>query len=78
MNQTEVSINVGGVDVTVSGYYSPEEPMVMYYPDGSGYPGCAAEFELQSVQVDGNEIINLISDEIFEEIVEKAIEHLKD
>lgn len=78
MNQTELSINVGGVDVTVSGYYSPEEPMVMYYPDGSGYPGCAAEFELQSVQVDGNEIINLISDEIFEEIVEKAIEHLKD
>jgi hypothetical protein len=78
MNQTELSINVGGVDVTVSGYYSPEEPMVRYYSDGSGYPGCAAEFELQSVQVDGTEIINLISDEIFEEIVEKAIEHLKD
>lgn len=78
MNQTELSINVGGVDVTVSGYYSPEEPMVMYYPDGSGYPGCPAEFELQSVQIDGTEIINLISDEIFEEIVEKAIEHFKD
>lgn len=78
MNQTELSINVGGVDVIISGYYSPEEPMVMYYPDGSGYPGCAAEFELQSVQVDGTEIIDLISDEIFEEIVEKAIEHFKD
>ena len=78
MNQTELSINVGGTDVTVSGYYSPPEAMVMYYSDGSGYPGCAAEFELQSVQIDGTEIINLISDEIFEEIVEKAIEHLKD
>lgn len=78
MNQTELSINVGGTDVTVSGYYSPEEPMVMYDSNMEGYPGCAAEFELQSVQIDGTEIINLISDEIFEEIVEKAIEHLKD
>jgi hypothetical protein len=26
--------------------YQPEEPMVRYYPDGSGYPGCAACLEI--------------------------------
>jgi hypothetical protein len=78
MKETEIELNIGGIDITVSGYYSPEEPMVRYYSDGSGYPGCDAEFELQSVQINGTEIIQLISDEIFEEIVEKAIEHFKE
>ena len=30
------------LEVDVSWSFDPEEPMVMYYPDGSGYPGCAA------------------------------------
>jgi len=29
--------------------YEPEEPMVMYYPDGSGYPGSPAMVEVTSV-----------------------------
>ena len=29
----------------------PAEPMVRYYPDGSGYPGCPAHAELQAVRV---------------------------
>ena len=74
----EIELNIGGVDITVSGYYSPPEPMVMYYADGSGYPGSYAEFELESVQVDGNEIIDLISDAIYDEIVDKVIENQKD
>ena len=30
------------LEVDVSWSFQPEEPMVRYYPDGSGYPGCAA------------------------------------
>jgi hypothetical protein len=74
----EIELNIGGIDITVSGYYSPEEPMVRYDSNMEGYPGCDADFQLESVQIDGKEIINLISDEIYEEIIEKAIEHLKD
>ena len=30
---------------------TPGEPMVMYYPDGSGYPGSGPSLELVSLQV---------------------------
>jgi len=31
--------------VEVSFTHYPEEPMVRYYPDGSGHPGCSASVE---------------------------------
>jgi hypothetical protein len=43
------------VSVDVEYTYSPEEPMVMYYADGSGYPGCAAEIEIRSIFFSGND-----------------------
>ena len=30
--------------------YDPGEPMVMYFPDGSGYPGSPAGVEIESVR----------------------------
>ena len=30
------------LEVDVRWSFQPEEPMVRYYPDGSGHPGCAA------------------------------------
>jgi hypothetical protein len=45
----------------------------MYDGNMEGYPGCAAEFELQSVQVNGTEIIEIISDEVHEEIIDKVL-----
>jgi hypothetical protein len=42
-----------GLNIVVEFDYSPEEPMVMYYPDGSGYPGCPAEVEITSVMIEG-------------------------
>ena len=32
-------------EVTISFDYQPEEAMVLYYSDGSGYPGCAASID---------------------------------
>ena len=49
-------------NVTVDFSYSPGEPMVRYYPDGSGYPGsppefdCVESFEINEFEraIDGN------------------------
>jgi len=76
--EIEVGITVGGVYLTVSGTYHEEEPREMYDGNMEGYPGYPAEFELESLQVDGTEIIDIISDAIFDEIVEKVIENQKD
>lgn len=73
--EIELGITVGGVYLTVSGTYYSEEPEQRYDNNMEGYPGSYAEFELQSVQVDGTEIIDIISDAIFDEIVEKVIEN---
>ena len=73
--EIELGITVGGVYVTVSGTYHPEEPTEWYDGNMTGYPGSYAEFELESVQVDGTEIIDIISDEIYDEIIDKVIEN---
>ena len=73
--EIELGLTVNDVYLTVSGDYYPEEPSQMYDGNMEGYPGCAAEFELQSVQVNGTEIIEIISDEVHEEIIDKVIEN---
>lgn len=40
-----------GVDVEITGDADPGEPMVRYYPDGSGYPGSPPSFDYVSVRV---------------------------
>lgn len=77
MKEVEIGVTVYDVYLEVSGYYSPPEPMVMYYADGSGYPGCPAEFEITSVSLNGTRITDLISDEVYEQIIEKAIYNIE-
>jgi len=36
-------------EVTISFDYQPEEAKVLYYSDGSGYPGCAASVDSYDV-----------------------------
>ena len=36
----EITINYKGIDFDVEYDYQPYEKQVLYYPDGSGYPGC--------------------------------------
>ena len=75
MKEIETEVNVYDVRLDVHGYYSPAEAMVMYYPDGSGYPGCSAEFEIISVSLNGTRITDLLSDEVYQLIIEKSIEN---
>jgi hypothetical protein len=76
--EIELGITVSEVYLTVSGTYHPEEPEERYDNNMEGYPGSYAEFELQSVKIEDVEIIDIISDSIFDSIVEIVIENQKD
>ncbi|MDB4343545.1 hypothetical protein OAA15_00830 [bacterium] len=41
----EFETTIEEAEVTISFDYQPEEAMVMYYADGSGYPGCPASVD---------------------------------
>lgn len=71
----ETDVNIYDVTMDVSGYYTPEEPRVWYDGNMEGYPGAGAEFDLQSVELEGINIIELLSDRVIELIIEKVIEN---
>ena len=62
----EIEITFMGIPLRVEGIYIPEEQMVMYYPDGSGYPGSASNFDVNGVYAVDSEIDIF---EIFSEII---------
>lgn len=66
------TVNIKGIDFEVEFEYSPEERMVMYYPDGSGYPGCPAQVdEISEIKYNGEDFYEFFEDNL--SIVEKAI-----
>lgn len=62
--------------------FSPGEPCVMYYPDGSGYPGSPPEFELYdfvptNVGLDKKIIGDWLQNKFEEDCLrERLIEHI--
>jgi hypothetical protein len=72
--EIELGITVSEVYLIVSGTYHPEEPTEWYDDNMSGHPGYAAEFEIQSVKVEGIDILQIISSEVYSEIIKKSIE----
>jgi len=48
------------LELEIEGIYYPEEPMVMYYADGSGYPGSPSEFEIQNIKITKGNLCDLI------------------
>ena len=73
MSRTTFSIEYLGRDLVVSGYYDPAENEVRYYEDGSGYPGCAESLELDTIKLNGRNIIGLLSGFTQNEIAEKCL-----
>ena len=55
-----ITINLGGTQLDCEGDYSPPEPCVMYYKDGSGYPGSGAEFEIETVYHGTQDVSDMI------------------
>lgn len=73
----ETEITFRGVKLRVEGTYEPEEPMVMYYPDGSGYPGSPSDFEIEAVFAGGVDISELLSFEYMDDISELVLESIE-
>lgn len=47
----EIELGPTIVEFVATFWYRPGEPMVRYYPDGSGYPGSPPDCEYCSVEV---------------------------
>jgi hypothetical protein len=75
MKKLTLGLTIYDVYLEVTGYYYPEEPTEWYDDNLSGHPGSYADFEIQSVKVEGINITELLSDEVYELIIEKVIEN---
>ena len=62
----ETTLNYKGIDFDVEYTYLAEEKMVMYYPDGSGYPGSPAEVEINEIKHKGDCFFEVLEDNIEE------------
>lgn len=74
MNNFENEIEIHGVKVIVNYHYDKGEPMVMYYPDGSGHPGEPPSAEIYEVYAGVVNIYELLDTDVLEEIEQKIIE----
>ena len=69
--------------IEVEGIYYPEEPMVMYYADGSGYPGSPSEFEIQNIKITKGNLCDLIdylngNTDLWEHLTELVINKIEE
>jgi hypothetical protein len=71
----ETDVNIYDVTLKVSGDYYAEEPRELYDGNMEGYPGSGAEFEIDSINLEGINITELVSDEVYEKIIEIVIEN---
>ena len=76
MAKETVNINYNDIEFEVVGWYQPEEDMVMYYPDGSGHPGAAAEFEIEELLYEGADFAGMMSEGTEEKIIELVMDKL--
>ena len=66
MSESHIDVKYKGRVLEVYYDYQPEEKEVRYYSDGSGYPGCPEELEINQIIFNGRDITRLIDDQIDE------------
>ena len=71
MSEYKRKISIRGIEFDVSFDFTPEEKAVMYYPDGSGYPGCASKIHYWSIEHNGEEFTDFFDKE--QELIEDLI-----
>jgi len=70
---------IDGIEFDVDFDYTPGEPMVMYYADGSGYPGSDPEIEINSITHKGTDFTDfLIGRMPYEELEGKIFDQMQD
>jgi hypothetical protein len=72
----EFQTTIESADVTITFDYQPEESMVLYYSDGSGYPGCAASVDNISVNWFDFDITDLM-EQLGHDIEELCFNHIE-
>jgi len=72
----EFETTIESADVTITFDYQPEESTVLYYSDGSGYPGCAASVDNISVNWFDFDITNLM-EQLGHDIEKLCFNHLE-
>lgn len=74
---SKTTINFKEVDFDVEYDHQPAEKAVMYYSDGSGYPGCPESLEVTSITHQGTDFSELMYD-YMEEIEELILDEIHD
>jgi hypothetical protein len=64
---------ISNIYLEVTGWYIPEEPTEWYDDNMSGNPGYRADFEVESVKVEEIDILTIISDEVYEQIINEIL-----
>lgn len=75
MKRLKDTFRLNCIDYDVEYYYTPAEDMVMYYADGSGYPGSNAEVEIMTIEIAGYDVIDVIKEYILEDLQEEIIKY---
>lgn len=75
-----MTIKFKGIEFDVEFDYQPEERMVMYYRDGSGYPGCPASVEITSITHKGTDFFDFLENELdsIEDLILEKLENEDD
>ena len=74
MSQHTLTHIMGSAELEVTFDYTPEEPMVMHYADGSGYPGSPSEIKIIDVQWNSTNVADLLEKLGYLENLEAAAE----
>jgi hypothetical protein len=70
-----IQITFYDTELSVDYEYDPGEPMVMYYPDGTGSPGCAHSVEIHDIFVGETGIYNVFDDRLISDLEERILEN---
>lgn len=75
----ELTVNCRNVDLVITGNYEPEEKEIWAYRNGDpGLPGSPAMFEVCKVEINGWDIIELLSGDIIDEIEQECLKVIQE
>jgi len=72
----KTTIEIQKIPFEVEFNYTPEEKEVLYYKDGTGYPGCDSKVELIEVMHKGTDFLDFLSIEQIKDFEAKIEEYI--
>jgi hypothetical protein len=68
------TIDYDNIEFDIEYEFTPSEPAVYNYGDGSGYSGCGAEVEILSIKISDYEVYDIIYQSVISKLEELIIE----